>query len=168
VLPTLREGELTLRPLDEDDLTALVAVVAAPGVAEWWSPFRGEESRREELENEGRAFVIEVAGAPAGWLGFEEENEPDYRHAALDIFLAPEHQARGLGPAALRLAARWLVDERGHHRLTIDPAADNDRAIRAYGRVGFRPVGPMRRYERRADGRWGDNLLMDLLAEELG
>jgi aminoglycoside 6'-N-acetyltransferase len=123
---------------------------------------------RGDLANDGAAFAIEVDGRLAGWLGFTEENEPDYRHAGLDIFLAPEHQGRGLGPAALRLAARWLVEERGHHRLTIDPAQANDRAIRAYASVGFRPVGVMRRYERGADGEWHDNLLMDLLADELG
>ena len=52
-------------------------------------------------------------------------------------------------------------------RLTIDPAADNQRAIRAYRRVGFRPVGVMRRYERDVGGDgWHDGLLMELLAGE--
>jgi aminoglycoside 6'-N-acetyltransferase len=56
---------------------------------------------------------------------------------------------------------------RGHHRIVIDPAAHNERAIRSYERVGFRPVGIMRRYERSADGGWHDGLLMDLLREDL-
>ena len=55
---------------------------------------------------------------------------------------------------------------RGHHRLTIDPAAHNARAIKAYSRVGFKPVGVMRQYERGLDGAWHDGLLMDLLAED--
>jgi aminoglycoside 6'-N-acetyltransferase len=60
-----------------------------------------------------------------------------------------------------------LVDERGHHRITIDPAADNAAAIRTYEKVGFRPVGVMRKYERDGDGRgWHDGLLMELLAGE--
>ena len=63
--------------------------------------------------------------------------------------------------------ARYLIRVRGHHRVTIDPAADNERAIRAYGRVGFRPVGIMRAYERGPDGAWHDGLLMDLLADDL-
>lgn len=49
----------------------------------------------------------------------------------------------------------------------IDPAADNTAAIRCYRKVGFRPVGIMRRYERGKDGTWHDNLLMELLADEL-
>ena len=34
-------------------------------------------------------------------------------------------------------------------------------------KVGFRPVGVMRRYERGPDGEWHDGLLMELLAEDL-
>lgn len=57
------------------------------------------------------------------------------------------------------------MGERGHHRLTIDPAADNFAAIKCYAAVGFEPVGTMRRYEKGPDG-WHDNLLMDLILEQ--
>jgi aminoglycoside 6'-N-acetyltransferase len=102
-----------------------------------------------------------------GWLGVHDETDEDWRATGLDVFLAPSHQGRGLGPEALRTVMRWLVDERGCARFTIDPAVDNERAIAAYGAVGFRPVGVMRAVERGPDGGWRDNLLMDLLAEEL-
>src|SRR5918994_1399850 len=55
-------------------------------------------------------------------------------------------------------------EENDHHRLTIDPAADNAAAIRAYEKAGFRRVGIMCKYERRGpDGAWHDGLLMDVL-----
>jgi aminoglycoside 6'-N-acetyltransferase len=167
VLPVLHSERLTLRPLAEEDLDGLAAIIAAPGVREWWGTVGEAEELRQDLRNDGTAFVIEVDGVLAGWLGISEENAPDYRHAGLDIALGPDHQGRGLGPEALRTAIRWLVAERGHHRFTIDPALQNERAIRAYAAVGFRPVGVLRRYERGADGVWHDGLLMDLLAEEL-
>jgi aminoglycoside 6'-N-acetyltransferase len=67
----------------------------------------------------------------------------------------------------VRRVVRLLIDERGHHRVTIDPAADNAAAIRAYEKVGFKPVGIMRAYERDSGGDgWHDGLLMDLLAGE--
>ena len=66
----------------------------------------------------------------------------------------------------MRTLARHLFDDHGHHRIEIDPAADNAAAIRAYTKVGFRPVGITRRSERGADGTWHDGLLMDLLADE--
>ena len=104
----------------------------------------------------------------AGMIQYSEENDPKYRHAAIDIFLDPVVHGRGYGRDAVRALARHLVRDRGHHRLVIDPAADNEAAIRSYSAVGFRPVGVMRCYERDADGGgWHDGLLMDLLVEEL-
>ena len=67
-------------------------------------------------------------------------------------------------PRPWRCWPGYLFRHRGHHRLTIDPAAANDRAIRCYAKVGFRPVGVMRAYERGLDGRFHDGLLMDMLA----
>jgi aminoglycoside 6'-N-acetyltransferase len=113
-------------------------------------------------------LVIQVEGVIAGGVYYHEETEPDYRHAGVDIFLGEALQGRGLGRETLNLLIRWLIDERGHHRITIDPAAHNERAIRCYVAVGFRRVGLMRKYERGRDGTWHDGLLMYLLAEEFG
>ena len=112
-------------------------------------------------------FAIEVGDTLIGAIGYSEEETPDYRHAGIDLFLATDSQGRGLGPEALCLLGRHLIEERGHHRLVIDPAASNERAIKAYERAGFKPVGVMRSYERGPDGTFHDGLLMDLLAEEL-
>jgi aminoglycoside 6'-N-acetyltransferase len=170
-LPTLRSERLLLRPQREEDLDALEEIVTSPGGGEWWGVVDDREKLRSDLrcddEDDSAAFTIEVDGEVAGWLGVWEENEPNYRYAGLDIMLAPSARGRGIGPEALRAAIHWLLDERGHHRLTIDPALDNERAIRAYELVGFRPVGVLRRYERDPAGGWRDGLLMDLLAEEL-
>jgi aminoglycoside 6'-N-acetyltransferase len=154
----LRGERVTLRPLADEDVEPLNAIIAQPGVREWW----GTDPTVDDQD----AFTVEVEGEIAGWLGWYEETEPDYLHGGLDIFVAPAFHGRGLGREALRLAARWLIDERGHHRIIIDPAAANARAIAAYAAIGFKPVGVMRRYERSPDGTWHDGLLMDLLADE--
>ncbi|HET6449602.1 MAG TPA: GNAT family protein [Conexibacter sp.] len=166
-LPVLHGRRLTLRPLTEAHLDRLVVVMSHPSVRRWWGTIEGPQALREDLRHDGCAFAIEVGDAVAGWLGVCEEDEPDYRHAALDIALGPDQQDRGLGSEALRTVIHWLIDARGHHRFTIDPAVANRRAVRAYAAVGFRPVGVLRRYERGPDGTWQDGLLMDLLAEEL-
>lgn len=111
-------------------------------------------------------LAIEVEGGTAGVLMVGEEQEPDFRCVSIDIALAGEHQGRGLGPEAIRLVVEHMIDARGHHRFTIDPATANERAISAYAAVGFRPVGVMRQYEQAPDGTWRDGLLMDLLADE--
>ena len=155
---TLAGARVHLRRMRAADRDRLRDILGEPGVARWWGSPNADAAVDEWLEVDG-----EVVGS----IQYAEENEPEYRHAAIDLFLTARHQGRGLGPEAIRTLARYLFEVRGHHRLTIDPAASNDRAIRAYRRVGFQPVGVMRRYERGPDGTWHDGLLMDLLAEEL-
>jgi aminoglycoside 6'-N-acetyltransferase len=112
-------------------------------------------------------WIIEHEGRVVGYIQDWEETDPDYRHAGIDLFLSTRAQGQGLGPDAIRTLAAYLFDERGHHRLTIDPVAANEHAIRAYARVGFRPVGVMRAYQRTRDGGWEDGLLMEMLAGDL-
>lgn len=165
----LRGRDVTLRPTTPQDAAALLEIVAEPEVARWWGDFDLERVKADLIETDPdeEPFVIEFDGEIIGYIQAVEETEPDFRHAGIDLFIRPEAQGRGLGPDAIRTLAIHLIDQRGHHRLTIDPAADNDRAIAAYAKVGFRPVGTMRRYQRMRDGRWADATLMDLLAEEL-
>jgi aminoglycoside 6'-N-acetyltransferase len=134
-------------------------------VMRWWDvPDEGFPWQDDPDETR---LTIEVDGAVAGMIQFYEEATPKYRHAAVDVFVDPALHGRGVGTEAVRQVVRLLIDERGHHRLTIDPAAANAAAIRAYEKVGFRPVGVMRDYERDVGGEgWHDGLLMELLAGE--
>jgi aminoglycoside 6'-N-acetyltransferase len=157
--------ELTLRPLAVGDEAELLRIYTTPEVAIWWDV--PEEGFPWTDEPEATRLTIEVDGAVAGMIQFTEELEPKYRHAAIDLFLDPALHGRGLGTEAVRRVVRHLIEERGHHRITIDPAAANAAAIRAYEKAGFRPVGVMRRYERDTGGEgWHDGLLMELLAGE--
>jgi aminoglycoside 6'-N-acetyltransferase len=164
----LKGDQVVLRPLRVDDVPVLVEIQAQPSVARWWGQPDERDLRRQAAgESEETSFAITVDGEVAGLIQYTEETEPMYRHAGIDLFLAEEFQGRGFGTDAVRTLARHLVHDRGHHRLTIDPSVDNHAAIRAYEKVGFRPVGVMRQYERSPEGDWRDGLLMDLLADEL-
>jgi aminoglycoside 6'-N-acetyltransferase len=165
---TLRSERVTLRPATAGDAARLTEILREPEVARWWGDYDAARVREELLDDEDAVvFAVEAGGEVIGLIQYYEETDPAYRHAGLDIALATAWHGRGYGSEALRLLARHLIEERGHHRLTIDPAAANERAIRAYERVGFRPVGVLRQYERTPDGTWRDGLLMDLLAGEL-
>ncbi len=173
--PPLAGPGVRLRPVLPEDVPVLAAILAEPSVTRWWPGYDAARVEEELLtaDAETAVWVIEarldaaagpeVIGAIQAW---EEPNE-EYRHAGIDLFVATAAQGRRLGPSAVRAVARWLIDVRGHHRLTIDPAADNERAIRAYTSLGFRPVGRLRSYQKAPDGTWVDGLLMELLADEL-
>jgi aminoglycoside 6'-N-acetyltransferase len=166
--PRLQGERVVLRPLVPDDVAPVAEIQAEVGVARWWgSPDEDDLQRKADGRDDSVAFAIEAEGELAGLIEYHEENEPDFRHGGLDIFLGERHRGRGLGPDALRTLVRYLIDERGHHRLTIDPAAENEAAIRAFERAGFRRVGVMREYWRSPDGAWRDGLLLELLASEL-
>jgi RimJ/RimL family protein N-acetyltransferase len=164
---TLNGERVVLVPVAAGHVPELRRILRTPEVWRRW----GDEGQTPGWPFDDPAtvrFTVLVDAVVAGLVQYGEEDEPAYRHASIDIFLDPAVHGRGLGRDAVRTVARHLVRDRGHHRLTIDPAADNAAAIRCYAAVGFRPVGVMRRYERDADGRgWHDGLLMDLLADEL-
>ena len=168
--PDARElcGErVVLRRATEQDLPALARLLEHPDVAPWWL-HQSEADLRETLEGDELVlFAVQVDGAIVGLVQYGEETDPSYRQAWLDIAIGAEWQGRGIGTETLRVLCRHLIDDRGHHHLLIDPAADNERAIRCYRSVGFRDVGILRENERGPDGDWRDALLMDMLAHEL-
>jgi aminoglycoside 6'-N-acetyltransferase len=160
-----RRMDLVLRQLAAGDEQELLRIHRTPEVVRWWE--EPEEGFPWSDEPEATRLTIEVDGEVAGLIQFYEETEPRYRHAAVDLFLDPRLHGSGLGTEAVRRIVRHLIDERGHHRITIDPSTSNAAAIRAYEKAGFRPVGVMRRYERDVGGDgWHDGLLMELLAGE--
>jgi RimJ/RimL family protein N-acetyltransferase len=153
-----------VRSLAADDEHELRRIHATPEVARWWGLPEDEFPRDEPGSTR---LTIEVDGVVAGLIQYYEELEPRYRSASVDIFLDPALHGRSIGTAALRSVVRHLIEDRGHHRITIDPAAANAPAIRSYEKAGFRAVGVVRKYERDADGDdWHDGLLMELIAED--
>ena len=160
-LPAELAGEVVrLRPTVAADGPALRAIHDHEAVAHWWDqPAPGFPM---EDEPDAARLTIWVGDRIAGLIEFHEELEPKYRSAGIDIFVAPDLHGRGIGTEAVRLVLRHLHEERGHHRVTIDPAADNHAAIACYRKAGFTAVGRMRLAERDSDGRgWHDALLME-------
>lgn len=165
-LPTLTTSEVRLRPPSSDELERLAHELSEDPEANPWLGTDVDATMRWFTGHGVGALIVECDGRAGGVITFEEEEDPDYHSASIDIGLAGWCVDRGIGTAALRALITWLITERAHHRITIDPNVDNGRAIRAYEKVGFRPVGVMREYERGADGTFHDSLLMDLLARE--
>ena len=149
----IRDGELALRDPRDSDEQPLREIMREPEVARWWpDPIRARE----------QGLTVEVDGAIVGWLEHHEEAYEWYPSVAFDLFLTSSLHGGGYGRRALSLAIEQFA-AKGHHRFTVDPNAENERAIRCYEAVGFRRVGIMRAYERNRDGGWNDALLMELI-----
>ena len=172
--PVLQGPGITLRPLTESDADDLLRILGESDVARWWEGYDRDRVLDELIaEGDGGSFGIvatEPDGRPGplvGMIQYYEQDDPDYRHAGIDLFVDPGHHGRGVGRAAITTLARHLIEDLGHHRIIIDPSVRNERAIAVFTSLGFREVGTLRQYERRADGTWGDNLLLELLAADL-
>jgi aminoglycoside 6'-N-acetyltransferase len=153
--------DIILRPLTKGDEAELLRIHTTPEVLRWW-----DEPAKDFPwdEPESTRFTIEVDGAIAGLIQYWEEPEPKYRHAGIDLFIDPALHGQGIGSEAVRRILRLLIDECGHHRITIDPATTNIAAIKAYEKVGFKPVGVLHQSERDVGGTgWHDSLLMELV-----
>jgi aminoglycoside 6'-N-acetyltransferase len=157
-----------LHAVGEQDIDALLALRSSDqGVLDRWPTWCADDIRSLFANDGEGGWWIRIDGEDLGFIQHYAEHDPEYRHAGMDIFLVARAQGRGAGTDAVRTLARHLIHDLGHHRLVIDPATDNPAAIRTYEKVGFKPVGVMRQYERGGDGIWHDNLLMDLLADEV-
>jgi aminoglycoside 6'-N-acetyltransferase len=152
-------SRVRLRAVEQRDAEALRAMHLTPEVSAWWGSM--DEGFPFGDDPTATRFTIEVDGEPAGIIQYGEEDEPDYRHAWIDVFVATAQQGRGAGTDAVRTMVRHLVDDRGHHRVTIDPTVENVAAVRAYEKAGFARVGVMRLAERSPEGAWRDALLME-------
>jgi aminoglycoside 6'-N-acetyltransferase len=128
----LVRGRLTtLRAAGADDVDRLVAWHADPDVSRFWDDETFTRAEMEERLARGdvEAWIVEEAGEPAGYLQVHADG--------LDMFLIPSARGRQLGPDAGRAMAEHLLHDRGRERVTVDPYAWNDGAVRAWERAGF-------------------------------
>ena len=155
----MRGPRVVLSPLSPDDVGVLREIRREPEVARWWG--RLEDDFPFGDDPDATRFAIRVDEDVVGLIQFGEEPEPEYRHAWIDLFVATARQGEGLGTEAIGVLLGHLEGERGHHRVTIDPALDNAAAIRSYEKAGFVPVGVTRRSWRDPEGVWRDSLFME-------
>ena len=88
------------------------------------------------------------------------------RHAFLGVVIGEEaHRGRGYGTEAIRLVLDFGFNILNLHNIMLSVQADNAAAIACYKKVGFREAGRRREWIFK-DGKYIDNLYMDILARE--
>ena len=133
-IPILGE-QTTLRPVEEPDVDLLIAWHADPEVSRFWD---GETFTRETMlarlaRPDVTPYIVLAAGVPVGYL----QVWWDADGGGLDMFLEPTARGRGLGPDAGRAMAQHLLDDRGWTRVTVDPYAWNEQALRGWRNACF-------------------------------
>jgi aminoglycoside 6'-N-acetyltransferase len=169
--PELISHRTRLRAVVPDDTATLRSIVGTPEVARWFHtpdddfPFDVDDDTVRWVVQLTDASDIGRHGEVIGMVQAYEGSDPDYDECGIDVFLAPSAHGRGLGTEVVTQVRDWLVQERGHHLVQIDPDARNATAIACYERCGFRRVGVLVGRERDTDGPgWHDTLLMAYVA----
>jgi aminoglycoside 6'-N-acetyltransferase len=114
----------------------------------------------------GGVMVVELEGERAGAMAWELTNRRSGIVHVAGLAIHPDFRGRRLADEAARLLQRYLLHERGFHRIELEVYGFNERAQRHAERSGFVREGVKRKAYRRGDG-WVDGVLYALVAEDL-
>jgi len=146
-----RDPTYGFRAVTEDDLSLLSRWLARPHVREWWGdPGTSIEEIKQSMEDDAvEPLIVDLDGTPIAYLqsydphmeeGHPYQDQP-FGSLGIDITIGdPTLLGAGHGTSIIRAFTDILFDE-GAPRVIIDPHPDNARAIRAYEKAGFEPIG---------------------------
>ena len=162
---------VSIRPAGSADVDFLVELYAhedvRPFLAAAGSYDRdGVLAKVAQDPERGGVMVVEVEGARAGAMAWELTNRRSGIVHVGGLAVHPRFRGRRLADEAARLFQRYLIHERGFHRIELEVYGFNERAQRHAERSGFVREGVKRQAYRRGDG-WDDGVLYGLVAEDL-
>ncbi|RZU66124.1 ribosomal-protein-alanine N-acetyltransferase [Microterricola gilva] len=179
MLPTLRDGAVTLRPIRVRDARALERLLLENRrwLSKWeaTSPqgigsFDMRSGIRSLLANarggHGLPFVLEHDGEVAGQLNVSSISYGSLASATLGYWVAERFAGLGITPTAVALATDYCFAQLGVHRMEICIRPENAPSLRVVQKLGFRYEGLRRRYIH-IDGDWRDHYCFALVSEEL-
>ena len=153
-IPTLTDGELTLRPPETADVDPLVAACQDPEISRWtrvpW-PYHREHA----VEYFERARVEAAAGTWAAFLAFDPpgrllgslsvmEIDRERGYGEIGYWLAAGARGRGLATRAVVLLRDWAAAELSLRRIEILADRENLPSQRVAERAGFTETGELR------------------------
>ena len=170
------EGTKTfLRPLEAEDIPMFQRWYNNQEVNYWanagWplSTMLSDEEIEERFfvpQRDSRRFtILNENKVPIGTTGFRDMNIPA-RSAVLFIIVGEkEYWNRGYGTDALKVLVDYLFLQWNFHRLSLDTWDGNQRALKAYSKLGFKTEGRLRQ-ARFVMGEYQDAIIMALLRDE--
>jgi [ribosomal protein S5]-alanine N-acetyltransferase len=178
-IPTLREGNVTVRPIRVRDARALEAELL--GNRSWlrkWeatSPmapvhFDVRGSIRSLLSNSregyGLPFLLEWDGELAGQLNVSSIAYGSLSSATIGYWVSERFAGLGVTPTAVALATDHCFFTMGLHRMEICIRPENEPSLRVVEKLGFRYEGLRRRYIH-INGDWRDHFCFALTVEDV-
>jgi RimJ/RimL family protein N-acetyltransferase len=153
-LPTLRDGDLVLRPKRPEDVDAITAACQDPEIPRW--TFVPSPYTRADAEAYLRSSAEqEAAGTSAGFLAVDAEDrllgslsvmeiDREAGYGEIGYWVAAEARGRGVATRAVRLLTEWAQRELGLQRLELLPHKDNVASRRVAEKAGYRVTGELR------------------------
>jgi RimJ/RimL family protein N-acetyltransferase len=166
---SLEDDEIRLRPFTDEDVPAIVTACQDPEIPRWTrvpAPYTHEDAREfvQASAADGASFAIvdRRSGELLGSIG-ARRLEDNFR---IGYWVKREARGRGVATRALRLVARFAVEELGAARVELitDPA--NAASQRVAEKAGFTCEARLRSYYE-LKGRRSDALMYSLLPQDL-
>jgi len=179
IIPTLREGDVSIRPVRLRDAKALERELLdnRAWLRKWEATNPGAPMNYDvragirNLQVNARAglglpFVIEYRGQVAGQLNVSSMTYGSLSSATIGYWVSEKFAGKGVTPTAVALASDHCFFNVGLHRMEICIRPENGPSLRVVEKLGFRYEGLRRRYIH-INGDWRDHFCFALTAEEL-
>jgi len=169
-----------LSPMQEAHLDRYMALSDDPELVDTmgWRPFCPDEKERfiefsrvvtlPGLEG-SRAVVFSIMsisdGKPIGYVSIKGISEVEGRAEVGIAIMEKESRGQGYGTEALELAANYAFTELGLNLLGLTVFLSNQRAIRAYEKVGFTQSDILKNSWLLPGGEYVDMCLMELSSD---
>jgi ribosomal-protein-alanine N-acetyltransferase len=178
-IPTLREGDVTIRPVRLRDARQLEReLLENRGWLRRWEAtnpvgpmnFDVRGSIRNLLsharEGFGLPFMVEHEGELAGQLNVSGITYGSLSSASIGYWVSERFAGKGVTPTAVALATDHCFFTMGLHRMEICIRPENEPSLRVVEKLGFRYEGLRRRYIH-INGDWRDHFCFALTVEDV-
>ncbi|MFI9260668.1 GNAT family N-acetyltransferase [Streptomyces sioyaensis] len=174
----IRTERLDLRPVAQDDFTAIHAYQRIPEVCRYlyWGPLDEAGSRasvttkttRTTLRESGDilqlAVVVRATGVLVGDVTFVWSSR-EHRQGGIGYVFHPDHAGHGYATEASRALLQLGFEVLQLHRIQAELDGRNTASARLLERLGMRREGHLRENEF-LDGEWADEVIYAMLARE--
>ena len=127
---------LAIRPIEDGDVAAVIALWNAAGVSRPWN----DPVRDIALARRGPHSTILVGIADGSLAATAMIGEDGHRGWVYYVAAAPERQGQGIGRAIMEAAEAWLAG-RGIWKVQLLIREDNSAVRDFYAHLGYRDTG---------------------------